>query len=192
MDSPFIKANKLIALALDSGAGVEEARTAAYAAVRLIHQHQLLKESQADDFFRDIYSSPPPPPPKCGRQKKAKPKAKPKAKAKAKPKEPQQLSRAEIRVFAEDKADRFVSFLVKKSIIGEFPCLTARYLTEKALKNNEVHSLDRHIYHYYIQKALQSRVKSGLLGSRMGTKGGYHLVQSKKDPKGEAKVVGYA
>lgn len=187
MDSPLTKASKLMALALDPGAGAEEARSAAHAAVRLIHQHKLLKVVQSGDLgdlFRDIYSSPPPPPtppPKRGRQKKE-----PKPKE---PPPPQQMSRAELRVLAEGKADRFVSFLVKKSITGEFPCFTARYLTEKALKNGELNSLDRHVYHHYLQKAMQSRVKSGLLGSKSGPKGGYHLVQSKKNHRGETKVA---
>jgi hypothetical protein len=144
MEITLVKVQKLMALALNLGAGEEEARTAAHAAVRLIHEHKLLKEREEPPW---VYTQ-----------------------------QDWQLTKEELRTLAESKVDRFVAFLRKKAVKGEFPCFTARCLTLKAFSSGEFHPLDRQTYQNYLQRALQIRVKIGLLGSRPGPKGGYHLV----------------
>lgn len=149
MDSPNNKAKKLIALAMDPAASLEEARTAAYAAVRLIHHHGLLTEC-----LNQVEQEEPEPEPQEG---------------------PRQLTRAELRILVEKKVNRFLAYLFRKSSLDEYPRVTIRYLTEKSMRNGEIHANDRHVYAYYLRSALKEKVHSGILSVRGGYGGGYAL-----------------
>jgi len=153
MDAPLVTVQKLIGLALNPGAGVEESRNAALAAIRIIHRHNLL-------------STTPP------RKRVRKPKN---------PEPVQVMSREEIRLVAESKADLFVAFLVKKAILGKFPCFSSRAIAEQALQDGKVHSANRHVFFYYLKQALSLKVKQGILRAKSGSKGGYHLITLKQE-----------
>jgi hypothetical protein len=150
----------LINLAVHESAAPEEARNSAFSAVRMIRKYGLLLKDS----------------PQSKEASKAKgrgPKGKKASEVSAE--EAPHRARAELKNLAEEKADRFVSFLVKKSIVGEFPLLSCWDLADKTRKNGEIHANDLGTFHYYLQLSLAARVKRGTLISKTGGRGGYQL-----------------
>ena len=183
MDSPLERARKLITLAVNPGAEVEESRSAAAAAVRLIHQHDLLKrESIFHPFGSRInssYVSPPRPAP-----------APPTVKKPESPEIPRR-NRQELRELVQEKVGRFITFLCKKAKVGENKRYSSVYLTDKAITNKELHPKDRVVFHHYLSVALAARVKEGILQSKAGGNGGYSLADTlQPEVKGKPKEVG--
>lgn len=153
-------------MALTTSPFEEEARTAAVTAVRLIVEHNLLVKSMPrrvvkheedeegvdatiSDIFRRAREKKPGPAPRQGM--------------------------AALKQCAFDKCDRFVSFLEKKSELGEYPVFSAVRIADKAVKDGQVNALDRAKFHYYLQMALRLQVVSGVLRSVKGYGGGYRL-----------------
>lgn len=140
------KVTQLIALALDPSVTHEEARSAAFAAVKIIAQYNLLDLSNGTQY-----------------------------------EEPQQVyirSRQEIKELAEMKTDRYIAYLAKKAAVGEFPCLTARWIATKTLKNQEILEDEFLLFQQMLQQALYIRVVRGKLRSKPGRGGGYYLAQT--------------
>lgn len=168
MGAVLQRVQDLINLAVHETAAPEEARTSALAAVQMIRKYGLLlrdsPQSKAAGKSNGRSARDTVPPAEV-------PRADPEA-------GPVKRSRAELKARAEVKADRFVSFLVKKSIFGEFPFFTSVDLAKKSVKNGEVHTDNLSVFHYYLQLSLAARVKRGTLVSKSGGRGGYQLRRS--------------
>lgn len=192
MISPIEKATKLIALAVDPNVGADEGRNAAMAAVRLIHSHGLLQDRDKtfDELFPGTPFEPPPPPEREYKPRKPRKPRKPKDQTteaqpepeavkspRAKKKMPKEkvLSRADIKNAADARVSKLVSFLVRKSITKDYPCVSVRKLTEMAVTEGLVGTLDQAIFYHYAHKALAKKVQSGILARKNGQKGGYYL-----------------
>jgi hypothetical protein len=191
MDAPIVKAQKLIALAVRTP-HPEEARSAALAAVRIIHKNDLLRGGALDFFSRFNLYPPQPEPPPVPKPEASKPKAPPTPTYTEPPPDreeqplesiPPDASRAVINEFVRTKVGRYVSFLIQKSILREYPRKTAKWLTDRAVANGEISSDQASVFNYYIQVQLSLKVKAGLLKSWKGHHGGYGIAQAPEAEK---------
>ena len=155
MRLPIDKVLDLMALALDKEAGTEESRTAAITALTLIKKHKLLI-GPTEELV--IESKPP----------------------ESSTSEPPVMSIKDVRALAEDRARKAVSELVRKSILGEFPWVTATTLAEEAVTLGVIRREHWEVFRDQIRKILNSKVNRGVLISRSGYRGGYQLAQNRK------------
>lgn len=81
---------------------------------------------------------------------------------------------------AEERANRAVSDLVKKSIIGEYPVIRATQITEDALSTGDITQSQRDTFYHQLRGFLLSKVRHGVLVSKSGWQGGYQLARSGK------------
>ncbi len=157
MRSPIDKVLDLMSLALDKQTGTEESRTAAITALVLIRKHHLLIGPTEEVVIE----------------------SKPPEKSASEP-EPPVMSIKDVRTLAEDKARKTVSFLVRKSILGEFPWVNATTLAEEAVAAGVIRREHWEVFRDHVRKVLNSKVNRGVLISRSGFRGGYQLVQNRK------------
>lgn len=155
MRSPIDKVLDLMALALDKEADTEESRTAAITALTLIKKHKLLIGPEEELVFESK-------PPVAGTP------------------EPPVMSIKDVRNLADDKARQAVSDLVRKSILGEFPLITATSITEGVIKAGGIRREHWEVFCTKVRKSLNEKVNRGVLTSKSGYKGGYQLVKNRK------------
>lgn len=144
-----------MSLALDKQTGTEESRTAAITALSLIRKHHLLIGPEEVLILE----------------------SKPLEKSAS---EPPVMSLKDVRTLAEERARKTVSDLVRKSILGEFPWVSATTLAEEAVTMGVIRREHWEIFRDQIRKVLNSKVNRGVLISRSGYRGGYQLVQNRK------------
>jgi hypothetical protein len=144
-----------MALALDKGTDKEESRTAAITALTLIRKHRLLFEPEGD-------LTPEPEPPRPSSPLSA------------------EMSVKSIRNLADDQARKLVSELVRKSILGGFPLVSAASIAEAEIKAGHLLRKHRKVFLDQLRKTLNAKVNRGVLVSKSGYRGGYQLAQTKK------------
>lgn len=154
------KIHKLVALSTSSHA--EEARTAAFMAVKLIREHGIVLSYSAS------YRPPPPPKPKSHGV-------------------PPARTRREIQEIAEAKAARFLEFLKKKAKTAkEYPVFSLTRLTAKSVADGLVTDKERATFHYLLGEELRKLVRAGKLVSLVGSKGGYRLPEKVRRTRAQA------
>jgi hypothetical protein len=84
-----------------------------------------------------------------------------------------------VQRLAEDRVNRTVSELVRKSIVGEYPLIRATELAEDAVSLGEIPQGQWDIFYKQLRVCLLSKVRHGVLVSKSGWKGGYQLARSK-------------
>ena len=149
--APLVKVQSLINLALDLGTTPEESRTAAYTAVRLIQKHSLIP---------GLLPPPTPAPNPTQHTQTA---------------TPNRCNGAAMAYFAESKVARLITYLQTKSFVGEYPRYTVKRLVALAVKHGEIHPEDHRSYQFHLRRALQRKVREGILISMTSHKGGYQL-----------------
>lgn len=147
MNSPLDTTKRLIALALNQGSGFEESRTAALAAIKLIDQHDLLRGKK-------ITSTRLPGEPRGSTS---------------------ELSGDEMRVIAMRRVSQCIASLVRKSVLGSFPFITAKELVQQSLDSKEIYATHQNRLLTAIRKVLQDKTKHGVL-NKVG-KGEYQLAR---------------
>jgi hypothetical protein len=81
---------------------------------------------------------------------------------------------------AEERVNKAVSELVRKSIIGEYPMIKATELAENAIASGEITHSQRDTYYGQLRTCLLSKVRHGMLVSKSGWQGGYQLARTGK------------
>lgn len=90
------------------------------------------------------------------------------------------MSIKDVRTLAEEKARKTVSDLVRKSILGEFPWVSATNLAEEAVIAGVIRREHWDVFRDQVRKVLNAKVNRGVLVSRSRFRGGYHLAQNKR------------
>jgi hypothetical protein len=155
----LIKARKLIALAVCPGAGIEESRTAALAAVRLIDQNKLLDTVPVRSVQAEVHQ---PKAPQKRTSRKRGPSKPETSKGPAPPRSP-----AELQQVAWRKAEKIVMFLRDIASSGEFPGFTVENLADKVLRSLEVHTSNADDFRKYLSVALAKKAKDGDLNETL-------------------------
>ena len=93
---------------------------------------------------------------------------------------PGRVSSQKTQRMAEERANRAVSDLVKKSIVGDYPMIRATQITEDAIASGEITQDQRDTFYNQLRVCLLSKVRHGMLVSKSGWQGGYQLARSNK------------
>jgi hypothetical protein len=90
---------------------------------------------------------------------------------------PGRISSQKTQRLAEERVNRTVSELVKKSILGEYPLIKATELAESAIFSGEITQGQWDTYYKQLRVCLLSKVRHGVLVSKSGWQGGYQLAR---------------
>jgi hypothetical protein len=93
---------------------------------------------------------------------------------------PGRVSAQKTQRLAEERVNRAVSELVKKSIVGEYPMIKATELAENAIFSGEITHNQWDTYYGQLRTCLLSKVRHGVLVSKSGWQGGYQLARTSK------------
>jgi len=93
---------------------------------------------------------------------------------------PGQVSAQKTQRLAEEWANRVVSDLVKKSILGEYPVVRATQITAEAYLKESLTQVQKSTFYKQLRVCMLAKVRRGVLVSKSGWQGGYQLARSNK------------
>lgn len=91
---------------------------------------------------------------------------------------PGQVSAQRTQRLAEEWANRVVSDLVKKAIVGEYPVVRATQIADEAYFAGKVTQDQKSTFYKQLRVCLLAKVRRGVLVSKSGWQGGYQLARS--------------
>lgn len=160
MDAPIQLVQKLMNLALDKGATSEEARTAAYTAIRIIHTHKLLESEPTPQARPNPGNFEPDPEDTFNEDEGG---------------EDDYLEAHVLRHKVNSTVQHLLSHLRRKAKRGDYPYIRLDYLVEQAIANNDIPERDRRRYWWRLREALRAKVSEGVLVAKRARNGGYRL-----------------